>query len=100
MKRIYTAANRVDAFLLRDRLLHADIDAHVFNEHMASASGEIPFDAAGPQVWVDDENVMRAKAVLAAFAEEQERSGTLRCAGCGEDNPATFDLCWKCGRAL
>jgi N-formylglutamate amidohydrolase len=58
------------------------------------------FRRLGPQVWVDDENVARAKAVLAAFAEEQRRGRTLRCAQCGEDNPATFELCWKCGRSL
>jgi hypothetical protein len=100
VKRIYDANNRIDAYLLRDRLRHADIDAHVFNDHMASVSGEVPFGVAGPQVWVDDEDVARAKDVLAAFAAEQRRGGTLRCAGCGEDNPATFDLCWNCGRSL
>ena len=100
MKRIYDASNRIDAFLLRDRLLHANIDAHVFNANMASVAGEVPWGVAGPQVWVDDENVARAKEVLAAFAEEQKRAGTLRCAHCGEDNPATFELCWKCGRSL
>jgi cytochrome c556 len=100
VKRIYTGANRVDAFLLRDRLQHADIDAHVFNEHMESVSGEVPFGAAGPQVWVDDENVERANQVLVAFAAERQRVGSLRCVDCGEDNPATFELCWNCGRSL
>jgi len=100
VKRVYSAANRIDAFLLRDRLLHANIDAHVFNEHMESVSGEVPFGVAGPQVWVDDENLARAKEVLVAFAAERQRGGSLRCVHCGEDNPATFELCWKCGRSL
>ena len=101
MKRIYDAANRIDAFLLRDRLLHANIDAHVFNEHMASVSGEVPFGVAGPQVWVDDENYEHAKAVLASFEAELRRpGGNVACAHCGEENPATFELCWKCGRSL
>ena len=100
MKRIYDAFNRVDAYLLRDRLLHANIDAHVFNDNMAAISGEVPFGVAGPQIWVDDEDVARAKEVLAAFAAEQQRAGTLRCAACGEESPATFDLCWNCGRSL
>jgi len=100
MKRIYDARNRIDAFLLRDRLLHANIDAHVFNEHMESVSGEVPFGVAGPQVWVDDENVARAKEVLVVFAAERQRGGSLRCVHCGEDSPATFELCWNCGRSL
>ena len=100
MKRLYDAYNRIDAFLLRDRLLHADIDAHVFNQHMSSASGEVPFGVAGPQVWVDDEDYVRAKDVLVAFEAERERAGSVACRRCGEDNPATFELCWKCGSAL
>jgi hypothetical protein len=28
------------------------------------------------------------------------QSGTRHCAACGEESPATFDLCWKCGAAV
>lgn len=100
MKRLYSAHSRIDAWLLRDRLLHADIEAHVFNQHMSSIVGDVPPDVAGPQVWVDDEDYARAKDVLVAFDEERARAGSLRCAHCGEESPATFDLCWKCGRSL
>jgi hypothetical protein len=92
--------DRIDAWLLRDRLLHANIDAHVFNHYAESAAGEVPFDAATPQVWVDDEDYTRAQAVLDAFRTERLRTGTLRCVRCAEDNPATFELCWKCGGSL
>lgn len=100
MKRLYNAQSRVDAWLVRDRLLHANIEAHVFNQHMASIAGDVPPDVAGPQIWVDDEDYARAQGVLAAFETERARSGSLRCPRCGEDNPATFDLCWKCGSSL
>jgi glycerate-2-kinase len=100
MKRLYTAHGRVDAFLLRDRLAHADIDAQVFNQHMQGIVGDVPPDVAGPQVWVDDEAWERARAVLAAFRAERSREGTRACARCGEESPATFDLCWKCGTSL
>ena len=100
MKRLYDAANRIDAFLLRDRLLHANIDAHVFNQHMEAVSGDVPFGVAGPQVWVDDEDHARATDVLRSFEAERGRSGSVPCTQCGEENPATFELCWKCGRSL
>ena len=49
----YTARQRFDAYLLADRLKHAGIRAHVFNEHAASIVGEVPCDAvAQPQVWI------------------------------------------------
>jgi hypothetical protein len=100
VKRLYNAHSRVDAFLVRDRLLHANIEAHVFNQHMASIAGDVPPDVAGPQVWVDDEDYVRAQGVLADFEAERARPGSLRCARCGEESPATFDLCWKCGGSL
>jgi hypothetical protein len=100
VKRLFSAQARVDAWLLRDRLAHANIDAHVFNEHMQSIVGDVPPDLAGPQVWVDDENFVRAREVLEAFLAERERAGSVACSRCGEENPATFDLCWKCGGAL
>ena len=100
MKRLYDAQNRIDAFLLRDRLMHANVDAHVFNQHMEAVSGDVPFGVAGPQVWVDDEDYDKAKGVLLAFEQERARIGSRRCVHCGEENPATFDLCWKCRGAL
>ena len=42
----------------------------------------------------------RAREALASFLAEREREGDVACAHCGEVNPATFELCWKCGGAL
>ncbi len=101
MQRIFTAANRFDAYLLVDRLAHAGIKAHVFNENMSSIVGDVPPDVAQPQVWLDDDaDRERADAVLRAYQIERNRTGTLVCARCGEENPATFDLCWQCGSSL
>ena len=100
MRRLYTPGARVDAWLLRDRLSHANIVAHIFNQHMQSIAGDVPPDVTGPQVWVDDEDYERAVAILEAFRVERERVGSLACRNCGEENPATFELCLKCGAAL
>ncbi|MBS0319025.1 MAG: DUF2007 domain-containing protein [Proteobacteria bacterium] len=101
MKRFFAAWNRVDAWLLRDRLQHAGIDSHVFNEHMAAIVGDVPPDVASPQVWLADEaDLPRARAVLAEWQAERARTGQRECRHCTEINPATFDLCWKCGASL
>lgn len=101
MKRFFVAGNRIDAYLLRDRLLHSGITAHVFNEHAQSIVGDVPPDVANPQVWLDDDaDFARAKAVLRDYHVERSRTGQRHCTHCGEDNPATFDLCWKCGWTL
>jgi len=49
---------------------------------------------------VDDEDYARAREVLAIYRAEREREGSAVCASCGEPNPATFEICWKCGGAL
>lgn len=101
MQRIFIAVNRVEAYLLVDRLAHAGIKAHVFNEHASSIVGEVPPDVAQPQVWLDDDDDRaRADVVLRAYREERDRAGSIVCAKCGEENPATFELCWRCGWSL
>ena len=101
MIRFYTAQNRFDAYLLADRLNQAGIRAHVFNEHASSIVGDVPPDIAQPQVWLERESDRdRAQTLLRTIEAEGAAKGTRHCAACGEDSPATFDLCWKCGAGL
>ena len=101
MVRFYIARARYDAFLVADRLNQAGIRAHVFNQHAQSIVGDVPPDVAQPQVWLErDSDRERAAILLARIEEEARRGGQLRCALCGEDSPATFELCWNCGGAL
>jgi hypothetical protein len=101
MQRIFIASHRVEAYLLVDRLAHAGIKAHVFNEHTSSIVGEVPPDVAQPQVWLDDDADRRSRgrdpAHLPGGAQSRRQPP---CDKCGEENPATFDLCWKCGWSL
>jgi hypothetical protein len=101
MQRIFIALHRVDAYLLVHRLAQSGIKAHVFNEHASSIVGDLPPDVAQLQVWLDDDaDRARADAVLIAYEAERNRSGSVFCPECREENPATFELCWKCGRSL
>jgi hypothetical protein len=101
MERIYTALNRIDAYILLHRLKQAGIVAHVFNEHTSSIVGDVPPDVAQPQVWLDDgRDRQRAEAVMSALAVERARTGSVFCPACSEQNPANFELCWKCGADL
>jgi hypothetical protein len=101
MERFYIALNRFDAYLLLHRLQHAGIAAHVFNEHVQSIAGEVPLDVVQPQVWLENSgDRSRAERELAAMQRERAQTGSVRCRDCGEENPANFELCWKCGRSL
>jgi len=103
MERFYTAFNRFDAYLLLHGLQQAGIAAHIFNDHAQSIAGYVPCtsDVVQPQVWLErSRDRQRAEAVLAAMQSERRQSGTAHCAACGEDNPANFELCWRCGGNL
>ncbi len=100
MKRIYVASQRLDAYLLRDALVQRGIEARVFNEYAQGGLGDIPLDAVQPQVWVEDEDVERACAVVGEFRCRGTPTANRLCAYCGEINPGTFELCWKCGAGL
>jgi len=99
--RFYVARQRFDAYFVADRLKHAGIRAHVFNEHASSIAGDIPPHLTQPQVWLErEQDLERAMVVLRTMEAEARRGGTLRCVSCGEESPGNFDLCWKCGAAL
>jgi hypothetical protein len=98
MQRIFIASHRVEAYLLVDRLAHAGIKAHVFNEHASSIVGDVPPDVAQPQVWLEREcDRERAEVMLRSIEADAQPTAPLRCAACGEESPGNFDLCWNCG---
>lgn len=92
----------VRAHLLRDALARAGIRAHVLNTHVQGAVGELPPEAALPQVWLaDGRDRERAQAVLDAQARDARRVDETRwCPACGESNPGNFETCWACGTAV
>jgi hypothetical protein len=93
--------DRTQAYLLKDVLAGHGIKAHVFNANMSSIVGEVPPDVAWPQVWLDDDaDHARALTVLRDYQVARNRPGVLFCRACREENPATFELCWKCGAPL
>jgi hypothetical protein len=100
VKRVHTAATLAEAHLLVDLLADRGIRARIFNANASSLAGELPIDAALPQVWVDDPaDEPRAREVIEAFTL-MPPSPSRKCPACGEDNPGSFDLCWNCGAGL
>jgi Putative prokaryotic signal transducing protein len=93
--------DRISAYVLRDIFAMHGIKTHVLNEYMQGAIGELPVDAAMPQVWLDDgSDRPRATEVLRQFNVQRNRTGSLFCRACKEENPATFETCWSCSVAL
>ena len=100
MKRVHSAGNLPEAHLLVELLADHGIRARIFNANASSLVGELPIEAAMPQVWVDDPaDAERARETIEAFVRRSP-AGNVKCPACGEDNPESFDLCWSCQAGL
>ncbi|MBY0474516.1 MAG: DUF2007 domain-containing protein [Nitrosomonas sp.] len=101
MKKIYSAGNLLEAQIVLDLLEHAYIPARIFNQHAQGCVGEIPFTHAYPEVWIiREEDFERGKRVVETYEKTPTATGIIRCPACNEENPANFQLCWKCGSGL
>ena len=101
MKRLRRAPSLPDAHILCGVLQRAGIEALVFNENAQGGVGQLPVADALPEVWVARESDYdRARSVLDEFERTPRDTGTRRCPACGEDNPAHFQVCWKCQGGL
>ncbi len=101
MKRLCKASSLPDAHILRSVLEQAGVQVHVFNENAQGGVGQLPVSEALPELWLDDEaDYERAQRLVKEFEEAPRITGTMRCGGCGEDNPGNFQVCWSCGASL
>lgn len=100
MKRLCNAANLPEAHLLAGWLAQHGVRVRVLNANAAGALGELPVDAAAPQVWLElPADEARARDLLEGF--RAPAAGPARpCPACGEENPPAFELCWSCGKGL
>ena len=73
MKPVYSARDPLEAHLLRAVLESEGIEARVMGEFLYLARGGVPFDNhTEPSVWVTDEDVERARAVVEEFVRRRD----------------------------
>lgn len=100
MKKVYLASDITQAQLVVNMLAQQWIPAHIENAHQAGGLGELA--VSYPQVWVKrEQDLPRAQAIIAVYeAEKNTTQIDTQCPQCGENNPASFDLCWACNADL
>jgi hypothetical protein len=100
MIKIYTAADPLQAHILRGALEAAGIAAEVRGDYLFTTRGESPVTPdTAPSVWIlDDENFEEARAIVRELETARPASAepTWPCR-CGEAVEAAFDRCWSCG---
>lgn len=80
-------------------LIHDMLENHGIRSEVAPSV--TPGKPSTETLWVKAVDHARAVALvqqMAAALEAPGSEGPWRCAGCGEENDATFDTCWQCGR--
>jgi hypothetical protein len=79
---------------VKNLLQSANIDSQLKNEFLAGGAGDLsPLDT-WPELWVDEQDVDKAKAVIDNM--NNDSSVVWSCGECKEENPAGFDICWQC----
>ena len=101
MLKVYSAGNLLDAYLIQSLLTEAGIETQILNEFAQGGTGEIPFTHAYPEIWlVNKRDAERAKIIITHFEQRPYEVGATVCNNCGEPNPDTFEVCWRCGTSL
>ena len=101
MKRLYSAANLPEAYLVRDLLAEVGIRTQILNENAQGGVGEIPFTQTWPEIWIErKDDLDRARRVIAEYESRSVPADYVDCPRCGEQNPENFETCWHCGVPL
>ena len=73
MRMVFSARDPVEAHLLRAVLGSEGIAATVQGEFLFLVRGGVPFDGStAPTVWVEDEDVDRARTVVEGFVRRRD----------------------------
>jgi len=101
MEIVYSALGIADAELVADQLRQAGIEVHLRNTQLNTLFGQLP--SIPPEVWVENvSDFGRARGIVNQIEARRRAAdmGTRACPSCHEDNPANFEVCWKCRQAL
>lgn len=95
MKRIYEAADVIEAEAVVAALKSRGIEAFVVGAHTYDTPGVNPL--AFPAVWIaNDEDEVAARWALTGL-RAATKDAPWRCRSCGETHEGQFAVCWKCG---
>ena len=100
MKKVYTSENSFLVHNAKNLIEAQGIHVVLKNEFAQGAMGEIsPFDC-WPELWVNEADFAEAELVITeASLTANSQEADWVCASCGEENSATFEICWSCQKA-
>ncbi len=100
MKKVYCAKDPLMIGHLRNVLGTYGIACVTKNLDLSTAAGELPPIDCWPELWVDDEQLVRARTILKkTMAPLKSVKKPWTCGACAEEIEGQFTECWKCGRS-
>ena len=100
MKKVYCAKDPLMIGHLRNVLATYGIKCLTKKLDLSTAAGELPPTDCWPELWVEDEQLARAKSILRkTMAPIKSVKKPWTCGGCREEIEGQFTECWKCGRS-
>ena len=100
MRKVFSSMDLSETVLVRDAILRHGIEAVTHNEHAGHAA--IPEFRPAVENWVthdtDYEAARRLVERTLAVIDSKVEAPPWRCAACRTENPASFELCWSCGK--
>lgn len=97
MLKIYSAGNITDAYLLQSLMAEANIETQILNEYAQGGVGELSFTHAYPELWlINAADKKQAREIIEEFEQQEAPVGSTPCPNCGESNPDSFEICWRC----
>ena len=95
MKKVFTDPNLSLVANAANILETAGLATTLRNTYAGGASGGLAYTEVWPELWVAEEHLAQAQALLAVLSEAE--GCDWRCTHCQENNGASFKLCWQCG---
>ena len=101
MRKLCESPSLVDLRLIANYLESEGVELVILNEHQGGNPG-VPHWAISvcAELWVRNSSQFEKAVKLMAqyqHAQSQDHAPEWKCQACNEQNPGSFEFCWKCG---
>jgi hypothetical protein len=100
MRKVFSSYEVTETALVQDALVHHGVEVTVQNQY--SGRTAVPGFRPPAEVWIkrDDDYETARRIVVETIATLTSKTDAQPwvCSHCQEENPQSFDMCWKCGR--
>lgn len=100
MLKVFSSMEISETVLVQAALGHHGIEATTLNQF--SGGSAVPEFRPPVEIWIrhdsDYESARRLVVDTVSTLDSKSDRPAWACADCAEDNPASFDLCWNCGK--